>query len=428
MKISVASKVAFNELRANKLRTALMVTGIVVGIAILTVIVAVGEGAQARVDRNLERMGVADVILITSGSGGGIPGGGTGDPRSGQGGGQDSQRGAAGGYPGGGSSSLTPQDLDAIRQVTGVRAAIVVFRERAVETRYGSQSHETILYGVKTGWDNLNNWEIAQGNFLSDQEVAAAERVVVVGSTVAEKLFGAENPIGQSIRIQNVNFEIIGVFNSKGAGAMGQDTDDLAVIPATTFSERLYKRTNYDTIQVRPDNPGKINEVAEDITLVLRDMHGIVPPAADDFNVRIPAELLQIRQGISSTMKIFFAFASLISLVVGGVVIMNIMLISVGERTKEIGLRKALGARKKDIMTQFLAETVVVSLLGGFFGVVAGIGGSWLVRVLAQIPTVVSWKVIALATVFSILVGILFGLQPAKKAGSLHPVDALRNE
>lgn len=433
MKLSITASTAWREMRANKLRTALMVAGIVIGIAVLTVIFAIGEGAQARVSQSLERMGTEDLIIVMSRDRGGIPGGGGGGGMPGGGQEQQGQKQGEGGISGGSSgiqqeSTLTARDVEAIRQINGINLVSPVFTERDSEINFGSQAHTTVLYGVEPGWEQLNNWVLQSGSFFTGYEVDAAERVVVLGQTVANILFGAGvDPIGESIRIRNTVFEVTGVFEPKGAGSMGRDADDIAVIPFATFS-RLLNRSTYDQILLQPANMGNVNRVAEEVTAVLREEHRLGPQDEVNFGVRIPVELMQLRQGLSDTMKIFLAIAALIALVVGGVVIMNIMLVSVGERTKEIGLRKAVGAREKDILTQFMIEAVTVSLLGGLIGVFAGLIGSWFVRVFAQMPTAVSWKVILVAAFFSVLVGIIFGLQPAKKAASLDPVKALRSE
>lgn len=430
------------------MRTGMMVAGIVVGIAVLTIVIAIGEGAQRRVSSSLERVGLGEVIIVMSTNRGGMPGseqmqsGGQSMQSSGQSmqsgaqsmqsGGQEasvSQERSLESSRQGSESTLTAGDVDALRQISGVNLVSPFFRERDLEVSYASQSHVTELYGVEPGWEWLNNWVVAQGSFFTEQELDAANRVVILGQTAVDYLFPpGEDPVGASIRIQNANFEVIGVFEAKGTGSSGKDTDDLVVIPATTFSERLIRRANYDQILVQPAKADSIKMVAGDVQAVLQQEHGIAPQAEDDFSLRIPTEMMQMRQGLSDTMKIFLWIAALISMGIGGIVIMNIMLVSVGERTREIGLRKALGARQQDIRNQFLFEALAVSLLGGFLGVFAGLGGASLVQVFAGMPTVVSWNVILAGALFSTSVGVIFGLQPAKKAALLDPVEALRSE
>lgn len=431
MKLSVALKTALREMGANKMRSALMAAGIVVGITVLTIIFAIGAGAQARVGTALERVGIGNVIIVTSRSGGGMMIGTRGGPGEGTrimpG---TSQQGVS--PPGMPESPLTAADVSALRQLNGVEIVSPVSSQRNVEIRFGAQIYTTDLYGVEPGWERLTNREIARGRFFTESEMEMAERVVVLGQTVVDELFAeGEDPLGQAIRIGKTSFEVIGIFAAKSLEGMivrGMTSDDVAVIPITTFNRSVSKDSAYSSILVQPTNVNKISAISEEMRKALRQERRIGPGDDEDFGITIPREVVQTRLGISGTMTIFLAVASIISLAVGGVLIMNIMLVSVGERAREIGLRKALGARKKDILKQFLLEAVAVSLVGGIIGIISGAAGSALVEFFTGMPVVVSWSVVLSGAFFAVLVGILFGLQPARKAAALNPVEALRSE
>jgi len=426
MNISVALKSALRELKTNKMRSVLMIAGIVVGITVLTIVLAVGTGAQQRVQTIIKGVGIGDVIIVSS------------------------RPGAMGAQVGGGSagvppttttirgqhqeSALTIEDVEALRQINGVKTVSTIAMEREVNIKFGSHTYTTGLYGVEPGWEELTNQKIAHGSFFTERELEMAERVVVLGQTVANNLFtGGEDPLGQTIRIENTPFEVVGVFESRDLEGMtirirGMTSDDIAVIPGTTFHQRFSGDSVYSSILVQPTSVRNIGEISEKVRQVLRQARGLSADDDDNFGITIPAEAIGMRLGISDTMMIFLVVAGLISLGIGGVVIMNIMLVSVGERTREIGLRKALGARKKDILKQFLLEAVVVSLVGGIIGIISGAVGSALVEFFTGMPVVVSWSVILGGAFFAVLVGIVFGLKPAQRAAALNPVDALRSE
>jgi putative ABC transport system permease protein len=269
---------------------------------------------------------------------------------------------------------------------------------------------------------------VDSGDFISDEDVRGLARVVLLGQTVARELFGDADPVGETVRIENVASKVKGVMAKKGASPEGGDLDDRVTIPITTFARRLYNVTYLSNIVVQLQDVSRMPETAAAITKLLRERHHIVPPKQDDFGVRTPEGMVKVFAGTTQTLTLFLGIVSAIALLVGGLVIMNIMLVSVGERTREIGLRRAMGARRKDILTQFLAEALVVSVSGGVIGTALGILGTLIVRVATKTPAVVSWQALGLSAFFSITIGVVFGVHPARRAAFLDPVEALRTE
>jgi len=411
MKTSRVLKEARRALSANKVRALLMMLGIIVGITALTIIVAVGQGAKAQVSGSLGKMWGTNPIMVTASAGG--PGAG---PHMGMGAGV-------------GSQTLTEQDMQAIEQeVPNVRKASPGLLKSDAQVKFRQQSTTTEIFGVTPEFREYRSWDVDSGDFLSDEDVRSMARVALIGQTVARELFSDADPVGATIRIDNVAFKVKGVMAKKGANPSGGDLDDRVTIPISTFARRLYNVTYLSNIVVQLQDVSRMQETGVGITKLLRERHHIVPPKQDDFGVRTPEGMVKVFAGTTQTLTLFLGIVSAIALLVGGLVIMNIMLVSVGERTREIGLRRAMGARRKDILTQFLTEALVVSVSGGVIGTALGILGTLIVRVATKTPAVVSWQALGLSAFFSITIGVVFGVHPARRAAFLDPVEALRTE
>jgi putative ABC transport system permease protein len=384
-----------------------MMLGVAIGIAALTIIVAVGQGAKAQVLQRIDKMLSTSPIVVSAGEGG-------------------IQRGSQIDVT---NSTLTPEDATAIaEEIPGVREVALVQRMPGVVLTTRAQTTSAQVFGVTPNWHDLQNWEVADGEELTAEDNSGAARVCLVGRTVAQALFGEADPVGETLRIREVSLRVKGVLVSKGVSPGGGDLDNRLVVPLATFSRRLYNVTALAQVIVRPDNMERIDSVVAAISALLRERHHIVPPKQDDFSVRTPEAIVHFAAGTSQTLSLFLGVVAGIALLVGGLVIMNIMLVSVGERTREIGIRRAVGARRKDILRQFLAEAVAVTLSGGLVGVLVGVASAAALSALKDMPMQVSWQAVAVAVVFSVLVGIIFGVYPAKRAARLHPVEALRTE
>lgn len=411
MKTAVTLREAHRALSANKTRSLLMMLGVTIGITALTIIVAVGQGANAQVSARLGKLWSANPIMVTASAGSRSAG-----PHMGMG-------------VGTGSQTLTYEDLRAIEsEVPNVRKALPGLIKTDVMVKYREQSAVSEAWGITPEFREYRDWDVESGEYLSDEDVSGTARVALLGQTLARKLFGEEDPVGASIRVDNVAFKVKGVLVAKGANPAGRDLDDRVMMPITTFAQRLYHVTYLSNIIVQMDDPRRMGETATAITALLRERHQIIPPKQEDFSVRTPEVMMEVFSGTTRTLTLFLEIVAAIALLVGGLVVMNIMLVSVGERTREIGLRRAVGARRKDILAQFLAEAVAITLAGGLVGVVVGVAGAKVLGALRDMPTLISWQAVAVAVIFSVLVGVAFGVYPARRAARLHPVDALRME
>ena len=411
MSVGLILKQALRGLLANKIRTFLMMVGIIIGIAALIGIVAVGQGAKAKVAKNTNKMWGTNPIMITASAAGPNAG-----PHMGMG-------------VGVGSQTLVMEDLQAIeKEVPNVRKASPGLFKSDVQVKYQQQAKTTEVWGITPEFREYRSWDVDSGEFISDDDVRSLARVALIGETVARELFGDEDPVGARIMIDSVSFKVKGLLMARGTSPEGSDMDDRVMIPITTFSRRLYTVDYLSNIVVQLKDVNKMDETAAALTALLRDRHQIVPPKQDDFAVRTPSGVVKMFAGTSQTLTLFLGIVSGIALLVGGLVIMNIMLISISERTREIGIRRAIGARRKDILRQFLAEAVMVTLAGGLIGVLAGIAAVRTLSVMKGMPAVVSWQAVALAVAFSVAVGIVFGVQPARRAARMNPVEALRGK
>jgi putative ABC transport system permease protein len=392
---------AFEALRANKSRSVLTTLGIVIGVVAVIVIVGLGQGSTAQVKSQISNLGT-NVLTIMPGS--------------------TSSSGIRGGA--GTQTSLKLEDAEAIQdQIEGV-SAISPTVSGSAQIIAGNQNWQTRIQGVEPGYQQVQNWQMAQGAFFTDADNAGARNVAVIGQTVATNLFPNGDAVGQQIRIRNVPFTVVGLLAPKGAG-MGGDQDDTVLIPLRAAQIRLFGGTSINSILIQAASADQMTQMTNDITALLRTRHKI-SGATNDFTIRNNTDLLSTVTSVSQTMTYLLGGVAAVSLVVGGIGIMNIMLVSVTERTREIGIRMAIGARGSDILAQFLTEAIVLSMLGGIIGIVIGVGVAYGAKLLAGWAIVIPAWSIGLAFGFSAAVGIFFGIYPARKASRLDPIEALR--
>ena len=398
-------KMAFEGMLASKLRTFLTMLGIIIGVGAVIAMVSLGFGMQEKVTSNIASMG-SNLLIVMSG----------GRTASGQ------------RIASGSGAHLTYEDAKAIeKNVDGIK-----YVAPGVQNTYqmveGNQNWNTQIQGSTPNIIDIRDYKITDGRMFTDKDMNARARVCVLGQTVVDNLFPEGNPVGKVVRINKQPFQVIGLLSSKGQSSMGQDQDDIVYIPLTTAMQRLMGQTYIRNITIQCDNENTIDAAQSDIISLLRVRHKIKEGADDDFTVRNLAALLETVQETAGTITLLLAIIAAISLVVGGIGIMNIMLVSVTERTREIGIRKALGATYKNILLQFLIEAVVIGVSGGIVGTGFGIVASQIISKFAGWNAVISVWSIIIAVVFSVGIGLFFGIYPAKKAALLDPIDALRYE
>jgi len=398
-------RIAVKALNRNKMRTALTMLGMIIGVAAVITMVALGTGAQTSIESQIQSAGT-NMVMVSAGnfSQGGV--------RQGQ----------------GNASTLTPDDAAAIQNVQGVqyKAAGVNTRGQVVS---GNQNWGTQIQGTDIDLPLIRSWPTTEGAFFTPTDVATASKVAVLGSVVRDQLFGPEvNPVGQVIRINNQPFTVSGVMSSKGQSGMGQDQDDVVFVPYTTVMKKMRGITFIQQVTVSAASATDTSPTADRIATLLRTRHKIQPGDPDDFMVRTMEEMASVRVQATQTMTSLLAGIAGVSLLVGGIGIMNIMLVSVTERTREIGLRMAIGARSRDVLLQFLVEAVVLSLFGGGIGIAMGFALAQGVTLWQGWPTAVSPNAVLVAFAFAAMTGIFFGFYPARKAAALDPIDALRFE
>jgi putative ABC transport system permease protein len=402
-------RIALRALRRNIMRSLLTTLGIIIGVTAVIAMVSIGQGASASVQEQIARMG-NNMLIILSGTTtqGGI--------RSGS----------------GGAPTLTANDAKAIQRECPAVSAVTYIRRQVQQVVAGNQNWSTAIAGVTPEYQIVRDWPMAAGRFLNKQEEESAATAAVLGQTVVQNLFGAgQNPVDQTIRINNVPFRVVGVLTPKGQSTQGQDQDDAVFIPFSTAERKVLGTRmlgSVGAIMVSAVSPAAIPAAQHQITTLLRERHRIRPGQNDDFTIRNLADIAATAQSTSQVMNILLASVAAVSLLVGGIGIMNIMLVSVTERTREIGIRMAVGAKSRHILMQFLLEAVVLSSIGGVVGAVLGVVGAKLVSAIAHWPTIVPPDVIFLAITFSAAVGIFFGFYPARKASRLDPIQALRYE
>ena len=395
---------AWASLIANKLRSLLTMLGIIIGVAAVIALVSIGNGVKQDIEDSISSLG-SNLLVVLPGA-----------PRTP--GARSSQ---------GSMKSLKISDYEAIAKLEGVKAASPMTNGSYVVI-YQNKNWTTSVAGVNSNFQDVNNWTMTSGRFFSDKNVQNRERVAVVGQTVVKNLFADEDPVGKEIRVKNIPFRVIGVLKSKGNGTMGNDQDDTVLIPYTTSMERVEGIDYLRRVYVVAKDDGGIDRLQADIENLLRVRHNIKDTNLDDFNIQNMKSIMETVAQTTGTFTLFLGAVAAISLVVGGIGIMNIMLVSVTERTREIGVRKALGATYSVIVTQFLIEAIVISLMGGFIGIAFGIGASKVIGMVSGMSTVVSVPTIIMSFAFSMAIGLIFGIYPARKAAKLNPIDALHYE
>ena len=405
MKADVLLRLAGKSILKNKMRTLLTMLGIVIGVGAVIVMIAVGNGASSTIQDQIKGLGT-NMIVITPGS--------------------TSQGGASQGA--GSFNRLTIDDAEKLKRegatFSGVSPVIFTFAQAIG----GAGNWRTQVQGVSTDFQQIRDWKLKEGDFFTEADVRSNRKVVVLGNTVAQNLFPEGGAVGQQIRLRNVPFTVIGVLEPKGQTANGNDQDDVVVLPYSTVQTRLSGRQFIGQILVSTTSPEEIPAAQREITEIMREAHRLGMGEPDDFTVRNQDELAAAATSTTRVMSMLLAAIASVSLLVGGIGIMNIMLVSVTERTREIGIRMAIGGRGSDVLTQFLVESVVMSLAGGVIGIVAGMSGAALLGHFTGWPVSTPVSAVLVAVTFSAAVGIFFGYYPARKAAALNPIEALRYE
>ncbi len=397
-------KVAWQSIMRHRMRSTLTMLGIIIGVGAVIMMVSIGQGVQQQVESQIAGLGSNVLMIFPSAV---------------------NQGGVSMGA--GSMEALTLEDVEKIeREATLVANVSPVVRSSA-QAIGGIGNWSTSVQGVSAGYLDIRAWALSSGEFFSERDMSSRAKVCVIGATIAENLFPGMDPVGEQIRLRNVPFRIVGVLGAKGQGAGGQDQDDVILAPATTVLDRLSGRRFIQQIMVSAVSEEQMPAAQEEITVLLRELRRS-GSGEDNFMIRSQTEIAEAAQSTTQVLTMFLASIAGVSLVVGGIGIMNIMLVSVTERTREIGIRMAIGARSSDVLTQFLVESVVLSLFGGIIGILLGIGGAQLISMLANMATAINPTIIVVAFIFSAAIGIFFGFYPARKASSLKPIEALRYE
>ncbi|MBQ8417173.1 MAG: ABC transporter permease [Phascolarctobacterium sp.] len=398
-------KMALDGMVSNKLRTFLTLLGIIIGVGAVIAMVSLGFGVKENIKDNISKLG-SNLLMVSAGG-----------------------RTASGARLAAGEGArLTFEDMQAIeKQVDGISGI-----SASVNTSYqlvaGNQNWTSRVEGTTPSNFYIQNYELDDGRLFTERDMNSRARVCVIGKTVADNLFPGDDPVGQIMRIKKAPFQVIGVLKSKGSSGMGMDQDDIVIIPLTTAQNRMMGITHVQRITVQAENENVINDVQAEVEQVLRTRHKIKEGDYDDFTISNMAAIMDTMMETANSITLLLGCIAAISLLVGGIGIMNIMLVSVTERTREIGIRKALGATYNNILLQFLIEAMVIGVVGGFVGVALGVGASYGISHFAGWNTVISWWAIVIAVVFSVGIGLFFGIYPARKAALLDPIDALRYE
>jgi putative ABC transport system permease protein len=396
--------VGLKAISRNKLRSILTMLGMVIGVGCVIVVVAIGNGASQSIQSTINSLGTNFIMVF--------PGAST----------------SGGARIFTGSSTLTPEDAEAIKTEAPNVAYVSPQVRSAAQVVAGELNWGTSIMGVGVEYPNIRAWNVAQGSFFTDADVKAASKVAILGNTVAENLFPNGDAVGQVVRIKNVPFKVVGVLEKKGGNMMGQDQDDTIVAPYTTIMKRLSGKTRIDMLYVSAASANAVQQAQTEVDSILRQRHRIAPGMDADFQMRSQEEIAAASAQQMNTLRMLLLVVAAVSLVVGGIGIMNIMLVSVTERTREIGIRMAIGAKGHHVLTQFLFEAITISIVGGLIGVLLGVGVSRLVATKAGWPIVISAQSILLAFGVAGFVGVFFGFYPARKASRLDPIEALRYE
>lgn len=401
---------ALKGLSRNRLRTFFMMAGITVAITVLTVVLSAGMGARERIMERVRVFGLESMMIWA--------GGPTDQTRVGPG---EASGSAV-------TATLKIDDADAIRAELGrIREVAPFSRAGQMEVRWRDRSFTAPVFGVTPEWVDVWDWPVARGAFITHEDNEAMARVAAIGPTVVQELFGDENPLGQVIQVGGVPFEVTGVLGVKGMSAGGGDMDNRVYVPLVTYQRRVANVDYLTGIRAQVEDLGEMEAAVADITALLRERHGIAPDAVEDFRITTPTEITAMVEEMQGAFNLFLILVAGIALVVGGVVVANIMLLAVGERRKEIGLRLAVGAKARHIHRQFLLESAGVAFLGGVGGILLGFAGNLVMERFTGTPAILTWHVLAAGVLFSTVVGVVAGLHPARKAAVMTPVDALRS-
>ena len=396
-------KLAMSSIRRNVLRSVLTLLGIVIGVGAVIAMVTLGNGASTKVQENLAKLG-SNMLIVRPGQSTFGPGG-TSDARA-----------------------FDERDVAALKNnLTGIKGVAPTAQKQA-KTVYGSLNYDTSVTGTNSDWFAVQDWTLADGRVFSDSEMRAGASVCVIGATITRELFGAQDPIGERLRIGNFSCEVIGHMAAKGQSAFGSDQDSIVVLPLRTYHRRIAGNTRVGTISISVIDANDISRVQRDAEDVLRERRRIVPGEEDDFTIRDLTQILATMASTTTILTGLLGAVAAVSLLVGGIGIMNIMLVSVTERTREIGIRLAIGALERQVLTQFLVEAVVLALFGGVLGIAIGLGLAAVGSAVMDVPFNADLRVIALAFAVSALIGVIFGYFPARRAARLDPIEALRRE
>jgi putative ABC transport system permease protein len=402
MNLGASVRIAMRAMASNPLRSLLTMLGVIIGVGAVVAMVAIGQGARQNVQQQVQALG-SNLLTVFAGTA------------------------TVGGVARGDQVvSLTTDDAEAIRQLPGVVGVSSEF-SRTVQVVYRNQNTNAPVNGVTPEFQSVRNFRVERGAFVTDEDMRTRAKIAVLGRTVVNQLFGDADPIGQTIKIRGITFTVVGVMEEKGASTF-LDRDNIVFVPLTTAQRRLYGVTYVRQINVQVASQEEMAETQAAVTELLRTRHRLAPNQDNDFQVRNQADVLQALTSVSQTMTTLLGGVAAVSLIVGGIGIMNIMLVSVTERTREIGIRKAVGARRRDVLLQFLVEAVALSVTGGLIGIGLGIIGSRVISQSAGWPVLLSVEAVLMAFSFAVAVGVFFGLYPARRAAGLDPIVALRHE
>lgn len=407
MRYKLGILTALRALGAHKVRTGLTLLGIVIGTSAVVAMVAIGQGTRAEVLRKVESLGT-NLLLVNAGEIKLYAG-------------RPQRAGAA-------VITLTDKDAEAIADESTSVMAVAPGQSRKMQVKYEESTTTTSIVGTTPQYQDVRNFRPAKGEFFDEDQARTSARVAVLGRTVVQNLFGGDDPVGETIRINRVPFEVIGVMETKGLDISGQDQDDAIFIPLRTALRRVFNLTYVGTIYVSTRDSRDMDSASLEIRDLLRERHRLKPDTPDDFTIQSQTAILDAQEAVSGTFTLLLSSIGGISLLVGGIGILAIMLIAVRERTREIGIRRAIGARRKDILLQFLIETMALSVLGAISGVVLGLVAAKITSLATGWPMLIPWAISAVAIVFSVLLGLTFGVYPATKAAGLDPIVALRSE